>query len=253
MKVYWIGETLPGKMVSVMENKSLHILAFGAHADDVEIGMGGTIAKLTSGGKHVGICDLTDADLSSNGNVHLRKEEAGNAAEILGVTLRVSLGFPDRGLFLKEAYINKIAKIIRTHKPQIVFVPYAKDRHPDHGNCSRLVEEAVFSAGIKKYATEGCNEPHKVERVYYYMINGFHQPDFLVDISAFIDKKLSALGAYKSQFEKTAESYHTPLVNGYIETVEARERMFGKLVNVTYAEGFKSKVPLLLKHDLLGE
>lgn len=244
---------MPERMVKGMENKSLHILAFGAHADDVEIGMGGTIAKLTSVGHRVGICDLTDADLSSNGNVILRKEEAAKAAKVLGVTVRTSLGFPDRGLLLKEAYINEIAKVIRTYKPQIVFAPYAADRHPDHGNCTRLVEEAIFSAGIKKYQTAGCNEPHKAKRVYFYMINGFHQPDFTVDISSFIDQKLSALRAYKSQFEKTEESFDTPLVNGYIETVEARERMFGKLVDVAYAEGFKTKVPILLKHDLLGE
>ncbi len=253
MKGYWIGEISPGRMMKIMEDNALHILAFGAHADDVEIGMGGTIAKLTSEGKQVGICDLTDADLSSNGNVLLRKEEAGKAAEILRVSVRTSLGFPDRGLFLQESYINEIAKIIRIYKPKIVFAPYYEDRHPDHGNCARLVEEAVFSAGIKKYHTDGCNVPHKVDRMYFYMINGFHHPDFTIDITPFIDHKLTALRAYKSQFEKTAESFNTPLVNGYIETVEARERMFGKLVNVRYAEGFKTKVPILLKHDLLGE
>ncbi|MDN3016726.1 bacillithiol biosynthesis deacetylase BshB1 [Paenibacillus sp. BSR1-1] len=236
-----------------MENKKLHVLAFGAHADDVEIGMGGTIAKLASEGKRIGICDLTDADLSSNGNVTLRKEEAAQAAEILNVEIRTSLGFPDRGLFLKEQYIRKIAALIRAYKPQLVFAPYFEDRHPDHGNCARLVEEAVFSAGIKKFQTDGENMPHRVERVYFYMINGFHNPEFTIDISTFIDKKLSALRAYKSQFEKTDDSEDTPLVNGYIETVEARERMFGKLVGVTYAEGFKTKVPILMNRDLIGE
>jgi len=236
-----------------MENKQLHILAFGAHADDVEIGMAGTIAKLASEGKRIGICDLTDADLSSNGNVMLRKEEARLAAEILDVPVRTSLCFPDRGLILNEDYIRKIADVIRTYKPQVVFAPYFEDRHPDHGNCARLVEEAVFSAGIKKYKTDECNDPHRVEKMYYYMINGFHNPDFTIDISTFIEKKLEALRAYKSQFEYTEQSYKTPLVNGYIETVEARERMFGKMVGVTYAEGFKTKVPLLLNHDLIGE
>ncbi|MGG1675160.1 bacillithiol biosynthesis deacetylase BshB1 [Neobacillus sp. NRS-1170] len=236
-----------------MENKKLHVLAFGAHADDVEIGMGGTIAKLASEGKRIGICDLTDADLSSNGNVTLRKEEAAQAAEILGVEFRTSLGFPDRGLFQKEQYIREIAGLIRAYQPQLVFAPYFEDRHPDHGNCARLVEEAVFSAGIKKYQTDRENMPHRVERVYFYMINGFHNPEFTIDISRFMDKKLSALRAYKSQFEKTDDSVDTPLVNGYIETVEARERMFGKLVGVNYAEGFKTKVPILLNRDLIGE
>ncbi|TWE06169.1 bacillithiol biosynthesis deacetylase BshB1 [Neobacillus bataviensis] len=237
----------------LMELNKLHILAFGAHADDVEIGMAGTIAKFAEEGKRIGICDLTDADLSSNGNVVLRKEEASRAADILGISVRTSLGFPDRGLFLKEEYIQKVAEMIRRYKPQIVFAPYWEDRHPDHGNCARIVEEAVFSAGIKKYRTSEWNEPHRVQKLYFYMINGFHKPDFTVDITPVIDKKLASLRAYRSQFELTAESVQTPLVNDYIETVESRERMFGKLVGVSYAEGFKTKVPLVLKHDLLGE
>lgn len=240
-------------MVESMNNQHLEILAFGAHADDVEIGMAGTIAKLTSEGNRVGICDLTDADLSSNGNVELRKLEAAKAAELLNISMRTSLAFPDRGLYLKEEYIREIARVIRTYKPRIVFAPYFEDRHPDHGNCASLVEEAVFSAGIRKYETEGNESAHRVERVYFYMINGFHNPDFTIDISQFIDKKLQALREYKSQFEQTDVSYNTPLVNGYIETVEARERMFGKLVGVTFAEGFKTKVPILLNHDLIGE
>lgn len=235
-----------------MNSENVQILAFGAHADDVEIGMAGTIAKLTSLGKSVGICDLTDADLSSNGNVALRKLEGAKAAEILGVSFRTSLGMPDRGLYLKEEYIRKIVTVIRNLKPRIVFAPYFEDRHPDHGNCARLVEEAVFSAGIRKY-NMGESAPHRVERLYFYMINGFHRPDFTVDISPFMDKKLQALRAYRSQFEKTEESVSTPLVNGYIETVEAREKLFGKQVGVSFAEGFKTNIPLLLDCDLLGE
>jgi N-acetylglucosamine malate deacetylase 1 len=241
------------KTVKVMNNKPLHILAFGAHADDVEIGMGGSIAKLTAQGKRIGICDLTEADLSSNGTIEIRKKEANKAAEILGVTERLSLAFPDRGLLMQEEFIRKIAFVIRKYQPQIVFAPYFLDRHPDHGNCARLVEEAVFSAGIRKYHTEETQAPHKVSKVYFYMINGFHKPDFTIDISDSMGDKIEALRAYKSQFEQTENSVNTPLVNGYIETVEARERLFGQQVGVDYAEGFKSKVPILLNHDLIGD
>ncbi|WP_310191287.1 bacillithiol biosynthesis deacetylase BshB1 [Neobacillus niacini] len=236
-----------------MKDKPLHILAFGAHADDVEIGMGGSIAKWTTSGKRVGICDLTEAQLSSNGTIEIRKKEANKAAELLGVTERLSLGFPDRGLLLQEEFIRRIASVIRRYQPQIVFAPYFEDRHPDHGNCARLVEEAVFSAGIRKYQTENSQKPHKVSRVYFYMINGFHKPDFTIDISAYMENKIAALRAYKSQFEQTDTSVETPLVNGYIETVEARERLFGQQVGVNFAEGFKSKVPILLNCDLMGD
>lgn len=236
-----------------MSDKPLHILAFGAHADDVEIGMGGSIAKLAAHGKRIGICDLTNADLSSNGTIELRKQEAKKAAEILGVTERLSLGLPDRGLLLTEEFVREIASVIRRFQPQIVFAPYFEDRHPDHGNCARLVEEAVFSAGIRKYQTENCQDSHKVSRVYFYMINGFHKPDFTIDISNTMEHKIAALRAYGSQFEQTEKSVQTPLVNGYIESVEARERLFGQQVGVNFAEGFKTKVPILLERDLMGE
>lgn len=236
-----------------MTQKKLDILAFGAHADDVEIGMGATIAKYAEKGKKIGICDLTAADLSSNGTVETRQKEALDAAEILGVELRENLFLPDRGLFINPKYISDIVGMIRKYRPNLVFVPYYQDRHPDHGQCAKLVEEAVFSAGIKKYRTEAGLPPHRVKNLYYYMINGFHEPDFVIDVSNFMDKKIASLQAYKSQFIKSTESFDTPLVNGYIETIQARERLFGKQVEVKYAEGFKQKKPLIMNLDLFGE
>jgi len=233
-------------------NETIDILAFGAHADDVEIGMGGTLAKYAQMGKKILICDLTKAEMSSNGTVERRIEEANQAAKILGVE-RMSLNLPDRGLYMKEEYIREIITVIRTYKPTLVFAPYTVDRHPDHGNASRLVEEAVFSAGVRKYMENAGLGAHRVQNVYFYMINGFHKPDFVMDISAFMQKKIDSLKAYESQFVKSDATVDTPLVNGYIETVEARERMFGKEVGVTYAEGFVSKKPLLINVDLLGE
>jgi N-acetylglucosamine malate deacetylase 1 len=235
-----------------MNPAKLDILAFGAHADDVEIGMGGTIAKFASAGKQIGICDLTRAELSSNGTIEIRKDEAWKAAEILGVRIRENLNLPDRGLFYNQEYINKIAEIIRKYRPVIVFAPYMEDRHPDHGHCARLVEEAVFSAGIRNFETGGNFGPHKVKSLHFYMINGFHKPDFLIDISAYMDKKIAGLEAYQSQFTKSPGSFDTPLVNGYIETVAARESLFGKQAGVQYAEGFKGNTPLLLNMDIFG-
>ncbi|MGA9225991.1 MAG: bacillithiol biosynthesis deacetylase BshB1 [Mesobacillus sp.] len=236
-----------------MENLKLDILAFGAHADDVEIGMGGTIAKYASEGKRIGICDLTKAEMSSNGTVVTRLQEAEKAAEILGVKVRKALDLPDRGLFLKEEYIKKIVEIIRFYRPAIVFAPYFDDRHPDHGSCARLVEEAVFSAAVRKYGENRDLPSHRPDTLYFYMINGFHKPDFVVDISNEMSKKIEALNAYESQFTKGESTFDTPLVNGYIESVEAREKLFGKEVGVQFAEGFMSKKPLLIHKDLLGE
>ncbi|MBY0122610.1 bacillithiol biosynthesis deacetylase BshB1 [Bacillus sp. S/N-304-OC-R1] len=236
-----------------MTEIKLDILAFGAHADDVEIGMGASIAKFVHMGKKIGICDLTNAELSSNGTVETRKIEAKKAAEILGVNIRETLSLPDRGLYPNPEYIKKIVAIIRKYRPSLVFAPYFQDRHPDHGHCARLVEEAVFSAGIRKFSVEEDVEPHRVKSLYFYMINGFHEPDFVVDVSQYMDKKIESLQAYSSQFMKNESTFSTPLVNGYIETIEARERLFGKEVEVEYAEGFKRKKPLIMNADLFGE
>ncbi|MFB6466026.1 bacillithiol biosynthesis deacetylase BshB1 [Cytobacillus sp. Hz8] len=234
-------------------NCLLHILAFGAHADDVEIGMGGTIAKYASQGKKIGVCDLTRAELSSNGDVETRKKEANESAQILGLTLRENLELPDRGLYIEEEAIRSIVTIIRKYRPQVVFSPFIIDRHPDHGNCTRLVEEAIFSAGIRKYEDREQLPPHHVLNHYLYMINGFHKPDFVIDVTPFMDKKIACLNAYQSQFTRGVNTTNTPLVNGYIENVTARERLFGSEVGLPFAEGFKTKKPFKVHFDLLGE
>ncbi|WP_316570046.1 bacillithiol biosynthesis deacetylase BshB1 [Neobacillus sp. YIM B06451] len=232
-------------------SNGVDILTFGAHADDVEIGMGGTIAKFSARGKKIVICDLTRAELSSNGNTETRKKEAEEAAAFLGAE-RLALDLPDRGLFINQEYIKKIVTVIREYRPKVVFAPYMEDRHPDHGNCARLVREACFSAGIRKFEDEECLPPHKAAYLHYYMINGFHAPDFLVDISDFMEKKKVALNSYKSQFVKSSDSFDTPLVNGYIESIEARESLFGKQAGVRFAEGFKAGSAPLIDLDLIG-
>jgi N-acetylglucosamine malate deacetylase 1 len=227
------------------------ILAFGAHADDVEIGMGGTLAKYAEAGKKIVICDLTEAELSSNGSVSIRKREAMKAARHLGVKERVTLDIPDRGVYLSDENITKVVEVIRKYKPTAVFAPFEQDRHPDHGNASRLVKEAYFSSGIRKF--NPSSPVHKAGKLYFYIINGFHRPHFVVNIENHMEAKLLSLSAYESQFEKGKDGVSTPLTEDYIEAVEARERMMGKDAGIRYAEGFFSYNTLILHQDLLGE
>ncbi|WP_312096808.1 bacillithiol biosynthesis deacetylase BshB1 [Niallia sp.] len=230
---------------------NVDILAFGAHADDVEIGMGATIAKYAAKGKKIVICDLTESNLSSNGTVERRKQEAKEAGKVLGIVDRITLQLPDRGLYVEEKTIQMVAEVIRSYKPKLVFSPYWEDRHPDHGNCTKIVKEAVFSAGIRNYHANNT-PPHKVQNVFYYMINGFHKPDFVIDTSDFMKQKEKSLNCYQSQFVKGEDSVDTPLTNGYIDIIEAREKLFGKEVGVAFAEGFIKSKPILLNQDLLG-
>ncbi|RWR10420.1 bacillithiol biosynthesis deacetylase BshB1 [Siminovitchia fortis] len=236
-----------------MIQESIDVLAFGAHSDDVEIGMAGSIYKWTASGRNVVICDLTRAELSSNGTVETRQREAAEAAGKLGVLERVNLKLPDRGLFFKDEYIRQIADLIRKYTPTLIFAPFSEDRHPDHGRCAELVKEAFFSAGIRKYETPGGYNAHKAMNLFYYFINSQPRPDFVVNISGFMDQKLAALQAYQSQFLPGESGVKTPLTDGYLERVEARERIYGLEAGVTFAEGFKTDRPLLINQNIFGE
>ncbi|WP_347549872.1 bacillithiol biosynthesis deacetylase BshB1 [Pseudalkalibacillus hwajinpoensis] len=235
-----------------MDEIILDVLAFGAHADDVEIGMGGSLKKMAEEGKQTGICDLTEAELSSNGTIFIRHHEARTASDLLSVTTRFNLGLPDRGLKITDEAVAAIVKVIRRTKPLAVFVPYSEDRHPDHGHAARLVEEAVFSAGIRKFRPE-LGDAHKVSQLYYYFINGFHKPQFTINISKQIEAKKQALEAYRSQFSLSSGSVETPLTNGYVDRVICREYLYGKESGVEYAEGFIAKNLLCMEEIPLGE
>jgi bacillithiol biosynthesis deacetylase BshB1 len=231
--------------VNEVHAETLDLLIFGAHPDDAEIGMGGTIAKHAAAGYRVGICDLTQAEMSSNGTVETRRAEAEAASRVLNLTVRTNLGLPDRGLFMIPEYIESIAMEIRRWRPRLVFAPYWEDRHPDHIACSRLVQEAVFNAKLRRYKPE--IPAHTVEETLFYFINDVFEPDLLVDVTEVYERKSEALKAYASQFESPAasnEAVPTPLNQGYLERVEARDRLLGQKRAVGYAEGFVSKLPV---------
>lgn len=232
-----------------MSIQPLDILIFGAHPDDAEIGMGATIYKHTKAGQRVGICDLTQAEMSSNGTVQTRKLEAAAASAILGLAVRMNLGLPDRGLFMNSETIQHITHEIRRHRPRIVFAPYWLDRHPDHMMCSKLVDEAVFNAKLRNYMPSEA--PVKVESVYYYYINDHYEPQLIVDVSEEYDIKMQALLAYKTQFEAadaTTNYVPTPINQGFLERIEAQDKLLGQKVQCSYAEGFASKLPLQLNY-----
>lgn len=227
-----------------MSAQSLDILIFGAHPDDAEIGMGATIYKHTKAGQRVGICDLTQAEMSSNGTVQTRKLEADHASAILGLTVRSNLGLPDRGLFMNTETIQLITREIRHHQPRVVFAPYWLDRHPDHIMCSKLVEEAVFNSKLRNYMSNDA--PVTVDRLYYYYINNHYEPQLIMDVSEEYHIKMEALLAYKTQFEAvdaTTNYVPTPINQGFLERIEAQGRLLGQKVNCGYAEGFASKLP----------
>ncbi|BBH20960.1 bacillithiol biosynthesis deacetylase BshB1 [Paenibacillus baekrokdamisoli] len=224
--------------------KTVDILAFGAHPDDVEIGMGGTIAKHVHEGFRVGICDLTEAEMSSNGTVETRRQEAAEASAVLGLSYRSCLGLPDRGLTGSSEQIEAIVREIRRLRPRLVFAPYWVDRHPDHNACSRLLEEAVFNAKLRNYLPELPSV--QVEQLYFYYINDSSEVSLITDISEYVEQKINALRAYRSQFAPAAageDRVQTPLTDRYVERVTARDMLLGQTRGWAYAEGFAMKRP----------
>lgn len=225
---------------------SLTLLAFGAHPDDIEIGMGGTAALHALKGDKVAFCALTRAELSSNGDIKTRQKEASRAAEVIGAEDRYQLNFPDRKLTKESPEYAEIVTLIRSLRPDIVFFPWHEDRHPDHIMCGTIIKEALFDAGIRRY-TEAGGEAWRVPFAYQYSINGtISRPVFYVDISSVQPVKEKALLCYESQFILGDESVQTPLTSMYIESVRARDLLMGKQCSVSYAEAFCPHSPVLL-------
>jgi bacillithiol biosynthesis deacetylase BshB1 len=228
---------------SLKESTPVAILAFGAHPDDVEIGAGGILAKHAKAGRRTVICDLTEAELSSNGTVENRRVEARRAGEILGLTDRINLGFPDRGLGGRDQ-IEQMVRVIRRFRPRVVLAPYPKDRHPDHVAAGQMVKEAVFDAGIRKLDLGGDLPAHRVERLYYYFINDIDRPHLIVDISEVYEQKEAAILAYRSQFLRKEGEVDTPLNRPqYLAMVRGRAQLWGQQIGTDYAEGLAADRP----------
>lgn len=223
----------------------LDILAFGAHPDDVELGAGATIAKEIANGKKVGIVDLTRGELGTRGSAEIRDREANAAAKILDVSVRENLGFAD-GFFINDkAHQLEVIKMVRKYQPEIVLCNAIDDRHIDHGKGSNLVSDACFLSGLRKIDTKltdnkDSQELWRPKTVYHYIQWKNIAPDFVVNVTGFMDKKTDAILAYSSQFyDPKSDEPETPISSKtFIESVNYRARDLGRLVGVDYAEGF---------------
>ena len=221
----------------------LDILAFGAHPDDVELSCAGTILKHIRLGKKAGIVDLTNGELGTRGSADLRNSEAAAAAKILGISVRENMNFAD-GFFQNDGeHQLRIISMIRKYNPEIILCNAVTDRHPDHGKASKLVSDAVFLAGLIKVETrlEGKNqEPWHTKAVYHYIQDRYIQPDFVTDISDFVEIKMQAIKAFSSQFYNPNSNERETAISSkaYLEFINGRAMEMGRKINVPYAEGF---------------
>ncbi len=224
----------------------LDILAFGAHPDDVELGCGGTLAKEISNGKKVGIIDLTAGELGTRGSAEIRTLEANKASKILGLNTRENLNFKDGFFKNNENHQIKVIQVIRKYQPEIILCNALDDRHIDHPKASKLVSDSSFLSGLVKIDTSLNGEkqqPWRPKSVYHYIQWKNLNPDFVVDVSGFMEKKISAINAYKSQFYNPESNEPETLISkkNFIDNVINRSADLGRLIGVDYAEGFNTQ------------
>ena len=215
-------------------------MCIGAHPDDVEIGMGATVAKMVREGRKVAIVDLTNGEPTPFGTPETRARESAEAAAILGAE-RVTLTQRNRYLFDTVEARTELAVVIRRFQPRILFVPYPDDAHPDHVAASSIAIAARFYAKFTK--TEMSGEPHFPERVYRYM--AVHQriiaePSFIIDVTETLPVKLDALAAYKSQFAGNPNNV------GIVDLMQQTAAMWGAMGRVGAGEPFFALEPVAI-------
>ncbi len=221
----------------------LDILAFGAHPDDVELSCGATLAKEVSLGKTVGVVDLTRGELGTRGSAEIRDTESAKAAAILGLAVRENLRFRDGFFVNDEAHQMGVIKTLRKYRPDIVLCNAVDDRHIDHGKGSRLVSDACFLSGLRRIETEidgMSQEAWRPKVVYHYIQWKNLVPDFVVDVTGFMDIKVDSLMAYSSQFyDPNSTDPVTPIATkNFKDSILYRAADLGRLIGSEYAEGF---------------
>lgn len=234
----------------------LDILAFGVHPDDVELSCAGTLLVEKQNGKKTGIIDLTRGELGTRGTAETRLQEGAASAEILGVAVRENLEMQDGFFINDEVNQRKIITSLRTYRPEIILCNALDDRHPDHGRSSQLVNDAAFLSGLRKIETQGVdNENQKQWRpkyIFHYIQDRYYDPNFVVDISDVIDKKIESIKAFTTQFHNDELSDKEPQTYisspEFLDSVIYRAKMFGKMIGVKYAEGYISRKMVGIKN-----
>lgn len=219
------------------------ILAIGIHPDDIELSCAGTIAKHVAMGKTVGMLDLCRGELGTRGTPELRTKEANDSAAILGAAFRTQLNFKDGFFVNDEAHQREVIKQIRKHQPDLVLCNAISDRHPDHARASKLVAESCFYSGLLKIETEldgQIQKPWRPKAVYHYIQDHFIHPDFVVDISDYVEVRQKSIMAYASQFyDPNSKEPVTPISSKeFLEVLNSKIALWGRTIGAKYGEGY---------------
>lgn len=236
-------------------------VGFAAHPDDAEICCGGLLIKMAQAGYKTAVVDFTRGELGSRGSVEIRATEAQAASKIMGLSYRENLALPDGRLNAsdsgasgtkKDSQLCAVIACLRRLRPEIAVIPYHKCRHPDHYAASRLLTRAIFLAGLKNFTIsdglEDENEAYVPRQVLYYQMRFQFKPSLIVDISDVEETKRKAYAAYGSQLSldgmgnwvDRSESEAKTLITQPLstESIQARERYYGSMIGVRFAEPY---------------
>lgn len=227
---------------------STDILCITAHPDDVEISMAGTVMSHVAQGHAVGIVDLTAGELGTRGSPELRRQEAEAARNVLGAAFRYQIGLPDGFIQEDEASLLKVVNVVRRHRPRVVLANALVDRHPDHGCAAALVAKACFLSGLRKVTTRHNSAEQEAWRpvtVLHAVQDRWADPDLVLDVTPYWERKMEALRCFRSQFHDPASQEPvSPIAReDYLPFLEGRAREMGRLIMVTYGEGFTTARP----------
>jgi len=230
----------------------IDVLCMVAHRDDADIMAGGTLLKLKDQGYSTGIVDFSQGEMGSRGSAAQRAEEAACAAKILGVDVRVNLGFPDAGIENTVEHRRPVVEVIRKYRPHLIITNGLNNRNPDHTHTGLLVKESCFTAGLVKYDTG--QPPHRPNKIIYGMEYFQSPPTMIIDISAQFERKMQAIACYRSQtFNPDFEGPETYISsNSFSRDIIARMRYYGSRIHCEYAEAFLMETPMEVR-DLVQE
>lgn len=219
------------------------ILAFAAHPDDIELCCSATLCKHVDLGQKVAIVDLTRGELGTRGTAETRMVESAASSEILGIHYRENLGFRDGFFTHDETHLLELVKMLRKYQPDVVLCNAPSDRHPDHGRAGKLAADACFLSGLPKIQTTQDGEEQKAWRpkaVYHYIQDYFIHPDFVIDVTDYIDKKVESIKAFKTQFYDPESKEPTTPISGedFFDYLLGRMKEMGRPIGAKYAEGF---------------
>ena len=243
--------------MSMAADFGIEVLAFAPHPDDAELFCGGFLLRMKDLGYSTGIVDLSQGELSSQGDLATRQVETSRASAILELKLRRNLCFPDGGISAEaelpngRTQLQEVVRTIREFRPETILAPYWEDRHPDHVAAAELIGKAVFFSGVVRFDPGTRHKPFSTRQIFYYQMRYAFRPSFLVDISAVAEQKMAAISCYQSQVVRgnieEAEGVSTLLSSPLsLPSIEAKDRYYGAMIGRERAEPYlmRSAVPL---------